>query len=824
MKARASGGPVFAFLFCSILLLSTLAYPPALAAPKSSTTTSSSASAPAPAAPPSGLVLTVIPPKLPADGESYPAIVVSLESSAGTPSLALNETVVFLTSSQESVGTVTDQVTIIKGTAFAVANFTTSATPGVTSISASSSGLSAASTQVATLTPSGFATTLSVIPVPGTQLVNPGGQGTVLVETLDSAGFPAKASSSIPVTLSSSDNKVVSLPSGSLTLASGSVLSSVPYDVGVLPGMATITASASGFNSGSAPVAVEGASPFALRIVAQPDPISTSTAGRMVVTLTDSEGNPAPAPATVSVAISSSNTSVVASSQTTTIPTGHIYTVAQFTSGASPGTANLTASSPGLVSAFSVVTVVEPVQPLKLSLAAAPEPVLADNASYDSVVVMLTDASGNPAVALSSVSVTLTSSDSEVGSVSGGLTIPSGSSYGVATFSSTYFVGSTSITASAQNLKSASAVVSSFGPIPTKVVVQAVPAKLPADGGIYPALEVMLEDANGLPAVAPVGVLVQLASSSTDIAMVNSNVVIAPGQSYVLTNLETTISPGTAGITATSSGFASSSTSVGTTSPAPSQLGVYVAPASGVRSPGRGGDAILAVQLQDSTSSPARARQDTQVVVTSSNGSMIARPIQIAIARGADYAWMTLSTSQPGSSVLTASTAGLSSGSATLSELSPPVTVTLTSSTPVVAVGTPAFVNLLVELNGSPLQGANVTFSTTSGSMSALDGVTDSSGQFTDTFIPSTNGVATITALVQDPVLGNQTTGTNILVTLPGAAGTTSAPTKGLGTISLLLPIVVVVVVLAVVALGARRILRKRASTDESEEKDFDTK
>ena len=648
MKGGARAGLAFTFLACSILVLSMLANPPAMAAASSSTSSTTTSPAPAPvlAAPPSALVLTVIPPKLPADGGSYPAIVVSLQSSGGRASLALNDTVVFLTSSQESVGTVTGQVTISQGTAFAVANFTTSPTPGATSISASSSGLTAASTQVTTATSSGFATTLNVIPVPGAQLVNPQGQGTVLVETLDSAGYPAKASSDIPVTLSSSDNGVVSLPSGSLTLQSGSVLSSVPYAVGVTPGTATITGSASGFNSGSGSVTVQGAPPFAVSMIAQPDPISTSTAGRLVVTLTDSAGNPAPAPATVSVAISSSNTTVVASGETATISTGQIYAVAPFTSGAAPGTANLTASSPGLRSAFALVTVVEPVQPARLSIATAPNPVLANNASYDSVVVMLTDAGGNPAKAQSGVSVTLTSSDSEVGSVSGSLSIPSGSSYAVATFSSTYFVGSTSITASAQNLISASTTVSSYGPIPSKVVVQAIPSRLPADGGEYPALEVMLEDSNGLPAVAPVSVPVQLASSSPGIATVNSTVVIAPGQSYALTDVETTISPGTASIAAVSSGFQSSSTAISTTSPAPSQLGVYVAPASGIQALGRGGDGILAVQLQDSASSPARARQDTQVVVTSSNSSMIARPIQIEIPAGADYALMVLSTSQ----------------------------------------------------------------------------------------------------------------------------------------------------------------------------------
>jgi len=819
MKGRSSRGLVLTFVACSMFLLSSSSFSPAGAiSSTTSSTTTSSAPAPVQAGTPAALVLTVIPPELPADGGSYPAIVVSLRSSAGKASLALNDTVVFLTSSQESVGTVTDQVNISPGAGFAVANFTTSTTPGVTSISASSSGLSAVATEVTTLIPSGFATALSVIPVPGSELVNPKGQGAVLVETLDSAGFPAKASSDVPVTLSSSNNNIVRLPSASLILPSGSVLSSVPYDVGVSPGPATITGSASGFNSGSGTVTVLGASPFALSIFAQPDPIATSTVGRLVVTLTDPAGNPAPAPDPVSVTISSSNTSVIASDQTTTIATGQIYAVASFTSGATSGTANLTASSPGLTSDFALVTVALPSPPLKLKLFAAPNPVLANNGSYGSVVAMLTDASGNPAVAPSSISVTLSSSDSAVGSVGGSLSIPPGSSYAVDTFSSTYFVGSTLITASAQNLQSATTTVSSYGPIPTKVVVQALPSRLPADGGDYSALEVMLEDAGGQPAVAPVSVSVQLASSSTDIATVNSTVVIAPGQSHVLTDVETTISPGTASITAISSGFQSSSTAVSTTSPAPSQLGVFVAPASGIQS--LGSDAVLAVQLQDSNSSPARARIDTQVVVTSSNSSMIAKPIQLDIPAGADYVWALVTTAQPGSGVLTASTGGLSSASASLSELSLPISVSLTSSAPVVAVGTPATLKLQVEVNGSPLQGADVTFATTSGSMSAASGVTDSSGQFTDTFIPAVNGVATITALVQDLVLGNQTAGTNILVTLAGADGTSTPPAKGLGVIGAILPLVVVLVVVVIIALGARRILRKRGSPDEGEEKD----
>lgn len=806
---------------CVMMLLSTQAFQAMGAASSSTTTTSSSASASSAGGTPASLLVSVVPPDLPADGGTYPAIVVSLHNSAGSATLALNSTLVFLTSSQASVGNVTASVTIARGAGFAVANFTTSDTPGVTSISASSSGLASTSAQVTTSTPSGFATTLSVIPVPGAQEVGQSGQGTLLVETLDAAGFPAQASSDIDVTLSSSNNDAVSLPSSSLTIPSGAVLSSVPYDVGLSPGAATITGSASGFRSGSGTVTVEGASPFALKIFAQPDPIATSTKGRLVVTLTDPNDDPAPAPATISVTVTSSNTSVVASAETATISTGQIYTVATFTSGPTAGIANLTASSPGLVSAFAVVTVSVPVVPTQLSLVAAPNPVLADESAYQSVVVLLTDASGDPAVAPSGVSVTLTSSDSAVGNVTASLDIPSGSSYGVAVFSSSYFVGSTFITASAQNLQSATATLSSYGPVPTEVAVQALPSTLPADGGAYSALEVMLQDSSGQPAVAPAGVPIQLASSATGIATVNSTVVIPAGQSYVLTDIETTISPGTATITASSSGFQSSSTSVTTASPAPSQIGMYLAPSAGIQSLGRAGDAVLAVQLQDSTSSPARAREDTQVTVTSANSSVIARAIALDIPAGADYAWTLVSTVGAGSTVLTASAGGLASATAALSVIAIPVSVTLTSSAPVVAIGTPAIVQVQVQVMGSPLQGANITITATSGSMSSPSGVTNSAGQFTDTFVPTQNGVATITALVQDPVLGNRTTGTNILVTPPGGAGVGVSTSKGLGILGIILPIVLVVVIIAIVVVGVRNVIKKRgAAAEEFEEKD----
>jgi len=81
--------------------------------------------------------------------------------------------------------------------------------------------------------------------------------------------------------------------------------------------------------------------------------------------------------------------------------------------------------------------------------------------------------------------------------------------------------------------------------------------------------------------------------------------------------------------------------------------------------------------------------------------------------------------------------------------------------------------------------------------------------------------VATISALVQDPALGNQTTGTNILVTRSCASGTSAPQARGVSVIASVLPIIIVLVVVVIIVLGARRIVKKRSNLDEGEAKDL---
>src|ERR1700691_1864758 len=74
---------------------------------------------------PTTLALSPVPAKLPANNETYPAVVVSILDAGGQPTVALADINVSLTSSQENVGSITPKVEIPAGETYAVANFTT---------------------------------------------------------------------------------------------------------------------------------------------------------------------------------------------------------------------------------------------------------------------------------------------------------------------------------------------------------------------------------------------------------------------------------------------------------------------------------------------------------------------------------------------------------------------------------------------------------------------------------------------------------------------------------------------------------------------------
>jgi len=311
--------------------------------------------------------------------------------------------------------------------------------------------------------------------------------------------------------------------------------------------------------------------------------------------------------------------------------------------------------------------------PSRLQVYVAPSRVLADNRVYDAVVVQLQDSRGRPARALQDIVVRLSSSRTDIGSVDPMVTIISGKTYAIARFFSTYTAGSTTITAIASGYTSGQAVMSTAGPIPSRIAVFALPPVVPADGKSYDSIIVQLQDAAGKPARAPIGdVNVTLAASDISVGTVNSSVTVQSGKTYAVTKFYSTYKSGSTVITAVAPGYASGQATVRTsqTGGSPSKLKVYVGPPQ-VSAEGASYESIC-VQLEDSQSKIARPSSETMVTLASSDISVGTVNSSVTVQSGKTYAVTKFySTYKSGSTVITAIASNYTSGQATIATFGP---------------------------------------------------------------------------------------------------------------------------------------------------------
>jgi hypothetical protein len=498
----------------------------------------------------------------------------------------------------------------------------------------------------------------------------------------------------------------------------------------------------------------------------------------VIISLVDKNQLPSAAISDITVYLSSSLPNVAFFLQgnnnpyPVTIKAGKAYAVVNITSTATPGTTAITASSAGLASVTASLTTVEPSGfPAKLNVFVSPSQFLEDQSFKGVVRAELVDDAGIPAKAITPVTVSLSSSNLNVTLDQTSVTIPAGSLYADGTFNSGGLKGTAIITGSATGFQSGHDVVTispsctaNCGPasIGLRIISGSSSGNLPADGQNYDVLEVSLATQSGTPAVAPGGgVTVQLSSSKPGVAsFVNDLVIINSGQESAMATITTTSLEGTSSLTATSPGLVPQTIDVSTKIPAPSKLGMYVAPPSISSYPGQLSP-ILVVQLQDNSGNPARARQDTSIVVSPSNKTMISNPINLVIPTGSDYAFTTVHATGPGLNYLTASTQGMTSAVNVPLTIAPsPLTISLTKISPISL----AFFNnesatmlLSVSFLGQPLNGVNVTWATNRGAMTPPSTYISQSGSTESVFDPSSSGSANITATLSAPAIGTVT-------------------------------------------------------------------
>ena len=184
-----------------------------------------------------------------------------------------------------------------------------------------------------------------------------------------------------------------------------------------------------------------------------------------------------------------------------------------------------------------------------------------------------------------------------------------------------------------------------------------------------------------------------------------------------------------------------------------------MAPASSAYFP-NGNSPILVVQLQDSSGNPARARQDTSVVVTSSNGSLLSRYVSLGIPKGNDYVFSYLHPRGSGVTTLTASSQDLVSSQSALTIVPSPLVMTiyplsgLISSSPnAIFENQTLTVALSATLDGVSVTNLNVTWGSSGGMLAPQTGNTSSGSTYT-VFSPDSPGGYNITARATSPTTG----------------------------------------------------------------------
>ena len=352
---------------------------------------------------------------------------------------------------------------------------------------------------------------------------------------------------------------------------------------------------------------------------------------------------------------------------------------------------------------------------------------------------------------------------------------------------------------------------------PVALRVTVVPQTLPADSNSYPALVISLLTSGGSPTLSLSDVLVYLSSSNESAAAVPPTVTLLAGHAFVQVDVTTSRSPGATIITAASSGLASKSVTINTVVPASGahSLALFVSPAESLRAL-KGDDVVYAVQLVGSSGRPAVSSGTTDVVITSSNGSLVGKPINIAIAGGSNVAYGQIMTNSSGSTTLTALAPQLVTATAQLKIAPVPSALALTVVPSGISVGAHSAIALTDQLLGMPVPGANVTLSVNGGTIVPTLLVTGPTGQASATYISDAPGAFIISASAIDARLGLNLTGSSVVVVTQPVPQSTPSPISEF--LSTYLPVIVVAVVAVVIVLLVRRATRKRKGAVEEDE------
>jgi cell division septation protein DedD len=382
----------------------------------------------------------------------------------------------------------------------------------------------------------------------------------VFVELTDLGDTPIRAGQDTTISLSSSAPGI-GVVDQTATICKNASYAAANFTSTFLPGTTTITAAASDYTTVQASLTTVGPYPYKTAVYGFPTvlPADSGTYAAVMVQLQDFEGSPARAPNDVFVSLFSSDTAVGSVSSSVVIAQGETFAIANFTSTLNAGITNITAVGQGYASTqevFVTKNVAASGSARSLRIFEGPPQVLADNSVYPQIAVQIQDIQGNPATLSSDTTVTVASADNTIATTTKEITIPAGSTYGVASLHTTYRAGGITLTAATNGLTADTKPLSAVGYTPSRLAVFCTPPYLIADNSTYPAIQVQLQDDQGRPARNPdSNTTLRLFSSDLTIGTVDPQITILFGSTLAKGNFNSTKNPGQTQITAMGSNY-----------------------------------------------------------------------------------------------------------------------------------------------------------------------------------------------------------------------------------------------------------------------------
>lgn len=617
-----------------------------------------------------------------ADGSQYP-VYVEIQNMDGEPVQLNYDITIKLFSSDTRVATVPDEIIFPRGAFYTTFNLRTTYNPGTTEITALSPGFESGKLVVKTQLSVGYPKRLAVFVYPRSLIPSPSESAYIVVQLQDSMGKPSRAPSNIDINLYLSNPLVGSPAETTITITKGSTYGYTIFNPTTIPGSTVITATAPGLESGYASVTTVGPTPEILVVEASPSKLPSvgrdSSFIYITAYLVDRNGYPAWASSDIDIIFTSSNTSLAYFKTTTlTIHPGEFYVRNKLYSSGEDlsGTVEVTVQAKGLVSSRTTVEVSPPSNATggSLTVYISPSVYPPGELTYsDSIVVQLIDQGGKPIIADSSVTVYLSSSNPMYGyPVETTVSVAKGSSIASADITASKLVGTTTITASADNFRSADGSIEIKAPPPVKVKLGLGPSDIRATGDTYPFLYVQLQDEQGRPTTAQDDIVVELSSSNDQFGDVPDKVTIPRGSSFTIVDFISTTIQGVTNITASATGFEPDSIEVKTIEPFPSILSA-VAYTNFVAD---GGVYPIYIQLLDISGRPAKPELPIEISLVSSDPNVVTLPSEITLEEGTPYAVVQVTTSlTPGEVTVSIAASGYTPTSISLRSILLPLTV-----------------------------------------------------------------------------------------------------------------------------------------------------